>query len=231
MSASRKDKRQADSLSSGRVKDVLDHLYEDAVRTDPDVRAQAHSSGIVEETDPRFYAAMQTAYMPVTPQFGRLLYMLVRLRAARHVVEFGTSFGVSTIFLAAALRDNGGGKVITTEVDAGKAARAKRNLEEAGLADYVEIRLGDALQTLRSGLPDEIPLLLLDGPKRMYLDMLQLLEPGLPQAAVIASDNSDMHGINTYLDYVRNPANGYECASILSAALGNTYGHEIVLRR
>jgi tRNA A58 N-methylase Trm61 len=78
--------------------------------------------------------------LAINPEFGKMLYMLGVARRAATIVEFGTSFGVSTIYLAAALRDNGGGKLITTEFEAGKVAQAKKNLAEAGLADLVEFR-------------------------------------------------------------------------------------------
>ncbi|MGG2362426.1 O-methyltransferase, partial [Salmonella enterica] len=89
-----------------------------------------------------------------SPETCRLLYMLARAGRTRAIVEFGTSFGISTLHLAAALRDNGGGRLITTEFEPSKAAQARRNLDAAGLADLVEIREGDALQTLAGDLPD-----------------------------------------------------------------------------
>jgi predicted O-methyltransferase YrrM len=98
-------------------------------------------------------------YMAVAPEVGRLLYLLARNRRTRTIVEFGSSFGISTIHLAAALRDNNnGGRVVTTELSASKVEAAQRNISEAGLSDLVEIRQGDALETLREGLPDEIDL-------------------------------------------------------------------------
>ena len=88
------------------------------------------------------------AYMAVAPEFGSLLYTLARTSRAKTIVEFGLSFGVSTIFLASALRENGEGRVITTEFEPEKVVRAKRNLASAGLEEWVEIRVGDALETL-----------------------------------------------------------------------------------
>jgi predicted O-methyltransferase YrrM len=70
------------------------------------------------------------------------------MRATR-VVEFTTSVGMSTLYFAAAMRDNGGGCVIGSELVPAKVATAKRNLSEAGLAAYAEIREGDARQMLR----------------------------------------------------------------------------------
>ena len=75
------------------------------------------------------------------PVAGRLAYLTARAIGARRIVEFGTSFGISTLYLAAAIRDNGGGVVIGSELESTKIATARRNLAEAGLADFVEIRV------------------------------------------------------------------------------------------
>ena len=104
----------------------LERLYADALQTDPDVRRAAQEFGLINESDPGFYEAMSQAYLPVTPDFGSLLYMIVRMTRARSVVEFGMSFGISTIHLAAALRDLGSGKVIAD------AQRAQALLENVG---------------------------------------------------------------------------------------------------
>ncbi|WP_316162580.1 O-methyltransferase [Bradyrhizobium sp. SZCCHNRI20481] len=153
------------------------------------------------------YTQLKDFPLPVSRDTGVLLYMLARGVSARSIVEFGTSFGISTLFLAAALRDNGGGQLITTEFELSKVARARANLAEGGLADLVEIRQGDALQTLSGDLPDAIDLVLLDGAKPLYGDILALLESRLSAGAFIVADNAD-HSPD-YLAYVRSPANGY----------------------
>jgi predicted O-methyltransferase YrrM len=163
-------------------------------------------------------------YLAVKPEFGKMLYMLALARNATTVVEFGTSFGVSTIHLAAALRDNGGrGKLITTEFEPGKVAQAKRNLEEAGLVDLVEFREGDAMQTLQTELPAAIDLVLLDGAKNLYVPLLKLLEPRLKRGALVLADNADFEP--DYLAYVRDPANGY-----VSLDLALEQGNEMSVR-
>src|SRR5262245_29850829 len=104
--------------------------------------------------------------MAVAPEVGRLLYALVRANRPNMIVEFGTSFGLSAIHLAAALRDNGAGKLITTERSAAKAEQAKKNLAEAGLLELVQIRLGDARESLKTTSAD-IDFLVLDGWKEL----------------------------------------------------------------
>lgn len=79
-------------------------------------------------------------YLPLSPQQGELCYLLARSIGARRIVEFGTSLGVSTIYLAAAVRDNGGGLVTGTELVVDKARRARQHLDEAGLAAFAEVR-------------------------------------------------------------------------------------------
>jgi predicted O-methyltransferase YrrM len=154
-----------------------------------------------------YYGRMKDLALPVSREAGRLLYMLARSTGARNIVEFGTSFGISTLHLAAALRDNGGGRLITTEFEPSKVARAQRNLEAGGVADLVELRAGDALQTLRDGLPETIDLLLLDGAKALYRQVLDLVEHRLRPGALIVADNADYSP--EYLAHVRDPANGY----------------------
>ena len=106
---------------------------------------------------------------------------MVRMQGSRTVVEFGMSFGISTIHLAAAVRDNGSGRVITTELDDRKVVRATAHLDEAGLLDCVNVRHGDAMETLRD-LEGPVDLVFLDGWKLLYLPVLQLLEPKLRPA-------------------------------------------------
>jgi len=152
--------------------------------------------------------------MAVAPEVGRLIYLLVRSRRPKLAVEFGTSFGLSGIHVAAGLRDNGVGQLITTEQAASKAVRAKQHFAEAGLAEQVEIRIGDAFETLK-GL-SEIDLLLLDGWKPLYYPLLKQLEPALsPACLIIADDTISMADeMRDYLAYVRNRSNGYVSSEI-----------------
>lgn len=151
---------------------VLERLYAETIAGDPEVRRAAQTRGLHNDGQPGFYAAMRDAKLPVAPEFGALLYLFARSIGAANIVEFGTSFGVSTIFLAAALRDNGGGRIVTTEFVPEKAEAARRNLVEAGLDALVEIRVGDARETLAAGLAGPVDLLFLDATKALYLDIL-----------------------------------------------------------
>lgn len=153
------------------------------------------------------YASLKDFYLAVSRETATLLYMLARSCRATSIVEFGTSFGVSALHLAAALRDNGGGRLIGTEFEPAKVARARANIAEAGLDDLVDIRAGDALETLARDLPESVDLVLLDGAKALYPRVLALLEPRLRPGALVVADNADRCA--EYLARVRDPASGY----------------------
>ncbi|WP_156025717.1 O-methyltransferase [Sphingomonas phyllosphaerae] len=217
------------------IQRVINRLYAETVAQDPRTRDAALAEGMANESHAGFYAAMTDARMPVTPEFGNLLYVMARSSGAREVVEFGTSFGVSTLFLAAALRDNGGGRIVSTELFPAKAARAEANLREAGLADLVEIRVGDARETLRSDDGAPIDLILLDAAKDLYLDVLRLLEPRLRKGGLVVSDRADLDGGDgdraaAHIAYLTDMTNGYRMAGVATQALGQTFLHDVAIR-
>lgn len=155
----------------------------------------------------QFYALAKDIHMPVSSDTGKLLYMLARANGARAIVEFGTSFGISTLHLAAAVRDNGGGTLVGSEFEPSKLEQARRNLAAAGLDDLVEIREGDALETLARDLPSTVDGLLLDGHKALYARVLALVGPRLRSGAFMVADNAD--ACPEYLAQVRAPGSGY----------------------
>jgi predicted O-methyltransferase YrrM len=207
--------RMITTLRTKPLAPLLDRLFAAADAASPVMRsAMAHLSAEERERLMRsktdyldYYRRLKDLPLPVSRETGALLYMLARGCAARSVVEFGTSFGISTLHLAAALRDNGGGRLITTEFEPSKVARARDNLTAGGLIDLVEIREGDALRTLSVDLPETIDLLLLDGAKALYPEILGLVESHLRRGAFIVADNADYSP--DYLAWVRSPANGY----------------------
>ena len=124
------------SLTTGPLADVLDGLLAAAAAQRGQSRRQPRP-GVpppqsLDASDFRAeFAGAEHRYMAVSPETGRLLYLLARTGGARNVVEFGTSFGVSTLFLAAAVRDNGGGRLIGTEFESTKSMRpVRRSLEQ-----------------------------------------------------------------------------------------------------
>jgi predicted O-methyltransferase YrrM len=152
--------------------------------------------------------ALSDFYLPVTPEAGRLLYALVRATKPSTIVEFGMSLGISAIHLASAVRDNGAGRVVTTELSAAKVAAAKKTFTETGLDDLITVLEGDALTTL-TDIDGPVEFVLLDGWKELYLPVTKLLEPRLSAGALIVADNTSMDDTRPYLDHVRDPGNGY----------------------
>ena len=202
------------TLNSSTVAGLLDRLFAEANRNDPAAfdRVHAEIDRLGQAVSDRQRAElMRDVYMPVEPEIGRLLYILARGRNAKTIVEFGTSYGISGIHLAAALRDGGGGRLITTEFDAIKAERARANFRSAGLDDLIEIRVGDAFDTLKADVGGKIDLVLLDGWKQLYLPMLQMLEPRLAPGAVVVADDLNIarEAVGPYLEHVRAPNGGY----------------------
>jgi predicted O-methyltransferase YrrM len=206
----------ADSaLLNPQVQNVLRRLHALADARDPQVSQQASQDPGWKTADAQHKATLLgEALLPVSPEAGTFLYATARAMGARRIVEFGTSFGVSTLYFAAALHDNGGGQLIGSELDAGKLAKARAHLAEAGLSQYVEIRPGDAMQTLRD-VGGPVDLLFLDGWKDLYLDVLHLTASALRPGAVVMADDVALfpEALASYLAYVRDPAHGF--ASVL----------------
>lgn len=222
-----------DSLSTGRVAETLERLFKEAEEADRPLAEKFNNAEKPEQLvadvlaeerrDVRgFYRRYADSFLSVTPAYGRFLYQCVRARKATRIVEFGTSMGISTIHLAVALRDMGGGHLIGTELEPSKAERAQANLAAAGLADLVDIRVGDARETLRD-IGGDVDFVLLDGAFSLYLPVMKLLEPRLKPGTPILAENAFDYD-NEYLAYVRNPANGYLSQPIpISEGRGNEF--------
>lgn len=194
---------------------LLARLFADAQTTDAALEQGAVTLSREERTKlmtsatdyQALYSRMKDFHLAVSRETGTLLYMLARATEARSIIEFGTSFGVSTLHLAAALKDNGGGRLIGTEFEPSKVVHAHENIAAAGLSNLVEIREGDALQTLAHNLPDTIDFVLLDGAKALYPSILSLVETRLRAGAFVVADNADR--CPEYLARVRSPAGEY----------------------
>lgn len=154
--------------------------------------------------------ALDNRYLSLDPDNGFLCYQLARALRAQRIVEFGTSMGVSTIYLASAVRANGGGTVIATELVPEKAQRARANLQEAGLEAYVDLRVGDALETLK-GTIGPVDMLINDGFPRFALPIMKLLAPTMRPGAIALCGNAALFPGDhvNFLRWVRDPANGF----------------------
>jgi len=197
----------ANSLQDPRIATELDRMYTEAKNQMSLLREKGGQLNRPMTTQERT-EAMSEFYIPVTPEAGRLLYALVRATRPATVVEFGMSFGISAIHLAAALRDNGSGRVVTTELSETKIAAAKKTFAQTGVDDVITVLEGDALSTL-ADLDGPVDFVLLDGWKDLYLPVIKLLEPHLSAGVLVVADNASAPDMTPYLDYVRDPGNGY----------------------
>lgn len=162
-------------------------------------------------------AALSRTYASVTREEGRFLYVLAHASKARQIVEFGCSFGISTLYLASAARDCGG-SVVTTEIEPAKVVKVRESLSATGLADVVTLLEGDALQTLRA-FQGSIDLLFLDGMKHLYLPVLELLRNQLKGGSIIVADNVDMPSARPYVEHVRAPASGFASSTLFGGRM------------
>ena len=208
-----------DTLASPKVAGLLNRLFSSADAGDPELLAR-----IQREADERFggqryapelSALFDQAYLPVPPEVGQFLYVLTRAKRPKCIVEVGTSFGVSAIHFACALRDNGEGRLISAELSRAKSEAASGNLASLGLGDLVEFRCGDAFETLHP-FNGKIDLLFLDGWKDGYLPLLKMLEGEIAPGDFVAADDTKLfpERLASYLAHVREPLNGYHSVDL-----------------
>jgi predicted O-methyltransferase YrrM len=201
------------TLRSPTVASTLDRLHALAdvedVRAKQRVRDREAQLGGVRLSQPERYDLYGEAPQAITREVGQLLYVLTVSRMTRRVVEFGASLGLSTIYLAAALRDCEGDSLTTTECHTRKAILAQENLAAASLRDLIDLRVGDALKTLER-LDGPVDLLFLDGRNDLYLPVLALVEPHLsPGALVVADLSAEDPDLLPYLGHVSDPDSRY----------------------
>jgi predicted O-methyltransferase YrrM len=135
-------------------------------------------------------------------------YALCRALNAKRIVECGTSYGVSTLYLAAAVRDNGSGTVIATEHEPAKARIARLNFEAAGLSRFIDLREGDLAGTLKK-IDGAVDFVLLDIWTEAVMPAVRNIAPHLHPGSVLIADNSAQSrpGYAAYFDYIADPAN------------------------
>lgn len=186
-----------------RVENKLQALHKDSEKD-----FMRMSKGMVKSVfRPMQPADFENVYLPISKGQGDALRQLIVENECKQVVEFGTSFGISTIYFADAVRQTGG-KVITTELLESKSKKALQNIEEAGLSEYVELRTGDAMETLKNH-STPIDFLFLDGWKDLYLPLFQLLQPQFKAGTLIYADNVDMADTKPYVEYVLENSSVY----------------------
>jgi predicted O-methyltransferase YrrM len=130
---------------------------------------------------------------------------LVQKAGPNLIVECGTAIGYSGLWLTAALKLAGKGKVITVEIDTGRAHEAQENFRRANVADLIDSRIGDAAVVLRT-IHAPVDFLLLDNNYSNYFPCFQAIEPQLTDGTTIVADNVGIGaaGMADYLDHVRS---------------------------
>ena len=147
---------------------------------------------------------------------GEFCYQLCRSLRATRVVEAGTSFGISTLYLAAAVRDNQveNGVVIGTEHEPSKAEAARENFREAGLSEFIELRAGDLRQTLQD-VGGPVDFMLVDI-WDVALPALERVSSSLRPGAIVACDNTTVDAVEyrDYFDFVNDPRNRFRTMTV-----------------
>jgi predicted O-methyltransferase YrrM len=162
-----------------------------------------------EGFDARLTAFMADKLVALEPVKAEFCHLMCRSLRATRIIEVGTSFGVSTLYLAAAVRANGGGVVIGTEHEPAKAAAARATFAEAGLTNLIDLREGDLRETLKA-IESPVDFVLMDIWTEMARPAMELITPRLRPGAVVIADNTvqSARGYARFFDFVRDPANG-----------------------
>lgn len=178
------------------ISKTLDYLYKDA-RFDALKAMKGFAKSALKPIEP---ATFKDVYLSISKEQGEGLKALIKENNFKNIVEFGTSFGISTLFLAQGVLETGG-QIITTELIASKAKKAIENFEMAGVSELIEVRIGDAMETLKKH-SETIDLLLLDGWKDLYLPLFRMLEPNFNAKTIIYVDNADMGEVKSFLNTI-----------------------------
>jgi predicted O-methyltransferase YrrM len=141
----------------------------------------------------------------IGPTKGKIIAHVIEDYKPRKILEIGTLYGYSAILMSSILPEENGGKVITIEIDNGSANIARKNIEDAALANKVDVIVGDALEIIPK-LHEKFDMVFLDGTKEEYFKYLKLVEKNLEKGAVVVADNVGIFetSMYDYLEYVRN---------------------------
>ena len=202
------------SLADPKISRALQQLQADAAGDAErwEQRRTQQQQSPPENSDPDPLVRMGEFYLGVSPAEGRLLYMLARSGKGKKIIEFGASYGISTLYLGAAARDNGG-VLVTTEVHPDKCRATRQLITDAGLDDHVSLLEGDALETLKD-LQGDVDLLFLDGWKGLYLPMLELIRPRLRAGSLVAADNVDHQAAQPYVEAIGAVDSGFVTTTV-----------------
>ncbi len=212
----------ASPLNDPKLEALLDRLHAqsdaqvaeiDAYLARRDQEGKLEKENFFDDHMHRFFADKMVALDRDKAEF---CYQLCRSLRATRVVEAGTSFGVSTLYMAAAVRDNQveNGVVIGTEYEPKKAEAARANFKEAGLSEFIELREGDLHQTLQD-VGGPVDFMLVDI-WEVALPALELVSPSLRPGAIVVTDNTaaDAHEYRNYFEFVNDPRNRFRTMTV-----------------
>ncbi|CVK93758.1 related to O-methyltransferase [Fusarium mangiferae] len=199
----------ASIAASAQTIELLRDLHKQALDEPPYVSTDGPASTALDK------------FVALDPDKCAYVYLLLRSMKARFVVEAGTSFGVSTIYLALAVSQNTGsqpGKVIATENEPTKAAKARKYWSQAGddIEKFIELREGDLRETLKTDLPEQVDFLLLDIWTPLALPTLKLVKPQMKPGATVVADNTEAAkaGYKDLMAYLEDTANGFKLTTL-----------------
>lgn len=165
----------------------------------------------------RDHAFMADKMVALESDKAEFCYLTCRAIGARRIFEAGTSCGVSTIYLAAAVRDNGGGTVFGAEYEPEKVKQARANFEAAGLSSLIDLREGDVVDASRD-FAGPIDFVLFDIWGDVVRPILDILTPRLRSGSVICADNTAgeraRQNYARLFDVLENPANGFRTMTL-----------------
>ena len=197
------------------TQDILNAMYHHAKKDGLKV-AKALAKNIITKVKP---SDVGTAYLPISKEQGAYIYELILSNNFKNLVEFGTSFGISTLYLAEGVKKTNG-HITTTEIVSNKCKEALKTFKKAGLDNYISLLEGDALETLKN-YNQPIDLLILDGWKELYLPVFNLLEENFHKKTLIFVDNTNMDGVKYFLKEIKKRSSKYETKK-LNFEKGNT---------
>ena len=184
------------TIEQKKIEHTLLELFNDS-KNDKFKMIKAFSKSLLRPIGPTDFKEI---YLSISKEQGDSLKSLIVKNEIKNVVEFGTSFGISTLFLAQGILETGG-QIITTELVESKAIKAADNFKKAGVDHIIEVRIGDAMETLKNHT-QAIDFLLLDGWKNLYLPLFKMLEPNFHGKTIIYVDNADMSETKLFLNEV-----------------------------
>jgi predicted O-methyltransferase YrrM len=203
-------------LNDPRLEALLDDLHARSAAQEPETQDYffRKRTGPWRGMEPRDHAHYADKLVALDRDKAELCYTLCRAIGARRIAEVGTSFGVSTLYLAAAVRDNGGGAVIGAEHEPGKVQAARSNFEAAGLSQFVDLREGDLLDAF-GAIDAPIDFVLFDIWVQMVRPVLDLLLPHLRPGAVICTDNTaSRDAYAPFFEVINDPAHGFRTMTL-----------------